>query len=141
MDPIPALPSISFADIEKRPYGTIYYDGNIGKVLCKIVKRTFALCAYIGIPKNTGIIIDASFISCHGGISYHTNKPEDTHIWYGWDYGHEGLGDITFDSPYKHIPIGKYPCLKAWTVQDVYKNMYSTVSELQKKYPVLYDKK
>jgi hypothetical protein len=80
-----------------------------------VIRTPFALCAYIGVPKNHWIAnMPELQFRCHWGVTFSGEgdgiaRPKDFY-WYGWDYGHAGdaidlSAEIKVDMPAEVIEM------------------------------------
>ena len=60
-----------------------------------IVQNEFALCAYLGVPRDHWLAdMESLEFDCHWGVTFRGEggdgiRPENW-FWYGWDYAHAG---------------------------------------------------
>lgn len=90
-------------------------------VRCLVLRSSFHLCAYLGIPIDHPLAnksYDDIPLQCHGGLTFGDKGdgkiwPENW-FWYGWDYGH--CDDQSF---YKGIAKEFEGRGKKWTIKEV----------------------
>ena len=95
-----------------------------GKFAFAIVGQGTHPCAYIGMPKGVGDIIDIDFINVHGGITYeddglHETIPSKYYV-IGWDYAHSNDFNTLFNKEGK-----------IHTINDVLNDIEDVVSQIK----------
>lgn len=123
----------SFEQLAELPENTILLTWYDGIFKCVIIRSTYSLCAYVGVPIRhdfNKIENVRDYIECHWGITFldETNVLGTGYMWYGWDYGHGG--DCTFYSlknEYGFPPIGK-----KWVVNEVEAETKEVVLNIKK---------
>ena len=107
------------------------------------------LCGYVKLWKKHPLEVyeyddDEMDIECHGGLTFKrtiTKKDKEKlkigftpGCWIGWDYAHAG------DYMSYSDDLG-YPGDKRWSVEEVMKECYEVIDQLENKYPKLKEAK
>lgn len=117
--------TMTWEELRQVPKGTILHDTFEEGLRFIVLKYTFHLCAYLGLPKDHPLSnhdYELLPINCHGGLTFGRlgdAKPLPTgYYWYGWDYAH--AGDFTFldDDPLLN-KLFSHSHDKKWLVEDV----------------------
>ena len=129
--------------------GTVYFDGMLHGLRCKIARGGGSLVAYIGIPHNHEFAFksyDNIDLDVHGGLTF-AGTGVDPGLWnkglywLGWDYAHMGdramfgaelflkHGDIRSYEIEAQYPMNHNDETR-WTVPMVYKELEEAAKEV-----------
>src|SRR3990167_11279615 len=129
--------------------GTVYFDGMLHGLRCKIARGGGSLVAYIGIPHNHEFAFksyDNIDLDVHGGLAF-AGTGVDLGLWnkglywLGWDYAHMGdramfgaelflkHGDIRSYEIEAQYPMNHNDETR-WTVPMVYKELEEVAKEV-----------
>ena len=127
----------TFEELAEDAAGTIYVDAYENDVRYLIMRGGASLCAYLGVPKDHplwGFDYESLPLSVSGGLTFAgegttKNLWPESWYWYGWDYAH--CDDKSFyDLDRRFKPFKED--LKAWTVEDVQKEIWSATYDFSK---------
>lgn len=125
----------SLVDISKIPKGTILRDWHDGGVRIVVLRSTFSMNVYLGVPTDhplAGFGYDDIPLDCHGGLTFSSEGTDKIlpkgYYWYGYDYAHSG-DYAWYDSGTSDF-IGEND--KKWSLKEIVDDAWSPIYEFKK---------